>query len=64
MSDFQVGDIVRLKKGHPCGSDQWKITRIGMDFRMKCQGCGSEVWIPRVKFTKNMKEIIKKTDNS
>ena len=38
--DFSVGDIVQMKKKHPCGSDSWEILRVGMDFRIKCCGCG------------------------
>ena len=39
--DFQVGDIVKTKKKHPCGSDEWEIVRIGLDFKLKCVGCRS-----------------------
>ena len=46
---YAVGDIVRMKKKHPCGSDAWEITRVGMDFGLKCVGCGRWVMIPRVK---------------
>ena len=44
-----LGDIVELKKPHPCGSKEFEITRVGMDFRIRCCGCGHEAWIPRVK---------------
>ncbi|PKM47420.1 MAG: DUF951 domain-containing protein [Firmicutes bacterium HGW-Firmicutes-8] len=54
-----VGDIVKMKKAHPCGSDQWEVTRTGMDFRIKCQGCGRQVMLPRPKFEKGVKKIIK-----
>jgi hypothetical protein len=53
---YELGDIVRLKKGHPCGSDKWEILRTGIDFGLKCQGCGHRVMIPRVKFEKAVKE--------
>ncbi len=55
--DIQVGDIVTMKKQHPCGSKNWKILRIGADFRMECCGCGHTVMIPRVKAEKNIKNI-------
>ena len=55
---YQVGDIVKMKKTHPCGSDQWEITRVGMDFGIKCQGCGRWVMIPRPKFEKAVKIIV------
>jgi hypothetical protein len=47
-----------MKKKHPCGSDAWEITRVGMDFGLKCVGCGRWVMIPRVKFEKAVREII------
>lgn len=55
---FSVGDIVQMKKNHPCGAVQWEILRVGMDFRIKCCGCGHMVMLPRVKFEKNVKKII------
>ena len=45
--DLQVGEIIRLKKQHPCGSSEWEILRTGMDFRLKCMGCGRQVMLPR-----------------
>ena len=56
---LHLGDIVELKKEHPCGSKQWEITRTGADIRIKCLGCGRQVLIPRPKFEKSMKKIIK-----
>ena len=55
---FEVGDQVELKKPHPCGSKRFEITRVGMDFRIRCLGCGHEAWIPRVKLEKSTKKII------
>lgn len=45
--DFQIGDIIKMKKPHPCGANQWEIMRVGMDFRLKCRGCGHQVMMPR-----------------
>lgn len=56
--DLQVGDVVQVKKKHPCGSDQWRIMRRGMDFRIRCQGCDHEIWLPRPKFEKMIKKVI------
>jgi len=56
---YCVGDIVELKKEHPCGSKQWEVMRTGADFRIKCQGCSHQVMIPRPKFEKSVKKIIK-----
>ena len=38
--EYQIGDIIKLKKPHPCGSQEWEILRVGADFRLKCMGCG------------------------
>jgi hypothetical protein len=56
---FSLGDIVELKKQHPCGSRQWEIIRVGMDFRIKCLGCSQQVMLPRPRFEKSVKKIIK-----
>ncbi|WP_350343653.1 DUF951 domain-containing protein [Proteinivorax tanatarense] len=53
---YQVGEIVEMKKKHPCGYNRWKIVRVGMDFRIKCTYCGRSVMIPRKKFEKNFKK--------
>lgn len=55
--DVQLNDILFMKKPHPCGSREWKVLRTGMDFRLKCLGCGHEVLLPRSKAEKNIKEI-------
>lgn len=55
---FNVGDIVKMRKAHPCGSDLWQVTRTGMDFGMKCQGCGHFVMLPRVKFERMVKSVV------
>ncbi len=56
---FSVGDVVKMKKAHPCGSFEWEITRTGMDFGLKCKGCEHAVMLPRQKFEKAVKEIVK-----
>ena len=58
--DIQVGDIVKLKKQHPCGSHEWEVLRIGADFRLKCAGCGHQIMIARRLVEKNIREIHKK----
>lgn len=55
--DIKVGDILTMKKQHPCGSHDWKVIRIGADFKMICQGCGHEIMSPRYKIEKNIKKI-------
>lgn len=59
---YEVGDVVRLKKKHPCGSSEWKILRVGADFRLQCEGCGHQIMISRQLVQKNTKEIKKKLD--
>ena len=57
--DVRLNDVLILKKQHPCGSDKWKVLRIGMDFRLKCLGCGHELLVPRSKAEKSIKKIIR-----
>lgn len=56
--NLNVGDIVELRKQHPCGSKQWEILRVGMDFKIKCCNCGHQIMLSRVKFEKSIKKII------
>ena len=60
MDKYEVGDVVRLKKQHPCGSSEWEILRVGADFRLKCLGCGHQIMIARKLVEKNTREIRKK----
>lgn len=55
--EYNIGDIVKTKKQHPCGSKEWEVTRIGVDFKLKCCKCGHVVMIPR---EKALKIIVKK----
>ena len=57
--DIQVGDIVKLKKQHPCGSYEWEVLRMGADFRVKCMGCAHQIMISRKVLEKSVKEIRK-----
>ena len=50
--DYEVGDIVKLKKQHTCGSKEWRILRVGADFRLECMGCSHQIMIPRIKVEK------------
>ncbi|MBQ3133979.1 MAG: DUF951 domain-containing protein [Clostridia bacterium] len=61
--DIQVGDILHMKKAHPCGSSEWDVLRIGMDFRMRCRGCGHEIMVPRLKTERNIKKIVRTGEN-
>lgn len=55
---YHVGDVVRLRKTHPCGNDRWEIIRTGMDFGLRCLGCGRYVMIPRRRFERSVKEVL------
>jgi hypothetical protein len=57
--DLSIGEIIKLKKLHPCGSNEWEILRTGMDFRLKCLGCGHQIMIPRKQVEKNIKQVRK-----
>ena len=57
--DYKVGDIVKLKKPHPCGSQEWEILRVGADFRLKCEGCGHQVMAERKMGEKNTRGLRK-----
>ena len=55
--DIRVGDILELKKEHPCGSKRWQVLRVGMDIKLKCLGCGHEVMQPRRKIEKMIRRV-------
>ena len=57
--DVRVGDILTMKKPHPCGAKEFLVLRSGMDFRIRCTGCGREVMLPRAKIEKNIKKVVK-----
>lgn len=59
--DIQIGDILTMKKPHPCGSRDWRVLRIGADFKLRCCGCGHEVMGARSKFEKNVRQIQRET---
>ncbi len=62
--DILPGDVLEMKKEHPCGSRRWKVLRVGMDFRLHCEGCGREVMLPRRKAEKALKKIIRPAENA
>lgn len=55
--DIRVGDILTMKKKHPCGAFTWKVLRIGADFKLRCTGCGHEIMSPRSNIEKYIKKI-------
>ncbi len=58
MDDLRLGDLVQMRKTHPCGSDRWTIIRVGADIKIKCTGCGRIVMMDRAEFVKRMKKCI------
>jgi len=58
MKTYQLGDVVQMKKPHPCGANEMEIIRMGMDIRIKCVKCRHSVLIPRSKFEKKMKKVL------
>ncbi len=58
--DFEVGDVIKLKKQHPCGAKEWEVLRVGADFRLKCRGCGRQIMLARKLVEKNTREVYKK----
>jgi hypothetical protein len=61
--DVSVGDILTMKKPHPCGEHDFLVLRVGMDFKIRCVSCGREVMLPRLKCEKNIKKITKNGEN-
>lgn len=61
--EFNLHDVVEMKKQHPCGTNAWKIIRMGADIRIKCEGCGHSVMIPRNEFSKKMKKVLLKNES-
>ena len=58
--DIAVGDIIQTRKKHPCGAASFEVLRVGMDFRIRCTGCGREIMLPRVKIEKNIKKVLRR----
>ena len=57
--DARIGDVLLMKKNHPCGGTKFVVLRSGMDFKLRCEKCGHEIEIPRSKAEKNIKQIIR-----
>ena len=56
--EFKVGQVIKMKKKHPCGENRWEILRVGMDFRLRCAGCDRQVTVPRKLVEKNFKGFL------
>ncbi|MBQ4453079.1 MAG: DUF951 domain-containing protein [Clostridia bacterium] len=61
---LEVGDTVKMRKTHPCGSDTWVLTRVGADIKMRCEGCGRLVMLDRQDFEKRVKKILSRAEGT
>ena len=62
--EITLGDVVRLRKKHPCGSDQWQVVRVGADIRIRCLGCGRMVLLQRQTFERRVKALVSRGELS
>ena len=60
--NYDIGSLVVMKKGHPCGENLWEVVRLGADIKIKCAKCGRMVMIPRIDFNKKIVKVMKKED--
>ncbi len=60
--DLKLGDRVEMKKPHPCGAKVFTITRVGMDIKLRCSGCGHEVMLPRARAEKGIKKFLEREE--
>ena len=60
--DLRLHDLVELKQPHPCGGTRWEILRVGMDIKLRCQGCGHELMLPRSKAEKSIRKVLTKEE--
>ena len=57
--DYKIGSVVMMKKNHPCGTNEWEVTRLGADIKIKCINCGRFIMLPRIEFNKKLKKIVR-----
>lgn len=57
--EYKLESVVVMKKGHPCGGNEWEITRVGADIKLKCLKCGRIIMLPRIEFNKKLKKVTK-----
>ncbi|PJI08372.1 MULTISPECIES: DUF951 domain-containing protein [Clostridium] len=62
--EFDLGDIVEMKKQHPCGTNRWEIIRVGADIKIKCINCGRIIMLPRSSFEKRLKKVLEKKEEN
>lgn len=64
QKQYDLNDVVEMKKPHPCGVNRWKVIRMGMDIRIKCEGCSHSVLIPRREFDRKLKKVLVRKEDS
>lgn len=62
--ELKLNDRVSMKKGHPCGGNTWRITRVGMDIKLRCETCGHEIMLPRSKAEKGIRTILSREETT
>jgi hypothetical protein len=60
ITPVRLGDVVRLKKPHPCGANEWEIARVGADIRLKCRGCDRSVMLERYEFDRRFRGFLER----
>lgn len=63
IADIRVGDVYRLRKPHPCGSYDWRVTRVGADVGMRCMTCQHRVMLPRMEFERRIKALLSREEH-
>lgn len=56
--EYRLGSRVIMKKQHPCGTNEWIVTRVGADIKIKCTSCGRQIMLPRIEFNRKLKKVI------
>lgn len=59
-TEIHLGDVVRMRKPHPCGSQEWEVVRLGADIGIRCEGCARRVLLPRSQFLRQVKALVKR----
>ena len=62
--DLKVGNVVRLRKQHPCGGFEWEVVRIGADIGLRCLTCGRRILVPRSKIEKRIKKVLSENESA
>ena len=64
ITPVKAGDVVRLKKPHPCGANEWEVTRLGMDIGLRCHGCGCDVRLLRAEFDRRFRGFVRRSGDT